>query len=292
MSAANGWTGGQHSLWRVALALALACSACVACAVSTTGALVAIPVALALAIGWCDRGMALAAIAVLIGSRALAVAGADPVMAGFPRDAVADGLLMGLLALHAATPRAPFLSFEARVRADPGGGWTRPGWIGELAWALPVGALVFLPLGGEAIAPGQPGAAPGNADAGSSALAASLAAAFAVSSWIGFAVRAWRPTLWSVLALASIGFACLDGVDRLDGAALLALALAADPGWWPGRARRRTLGPDSMPRSQPAPAHLFYDGDCGFCHRSVRFILAEELGTPPELRTRFAPLAS
>jgi predicted DCC family thiol-disulfide oxidoreductase YuxK len=39
-------------------------------------------------------------------------------------------------------------------------------------------------------------------------------------------------------------------------------------------------------------ARLFYDGDCGFCHRSVRFVLAEESGTPEPLRLRFAPLAS
>ncbi len=42
----------------------------------------------------------------------------------------------------------------------------------------------------------------------------------------------------------------------------------------------------------PIPAHLFYDGDCGFCHRSVRFILSEELATPAPLRLRFAPLGS
>lgn len=40
------------------------------------------------------------------------------------------------------------------------------------------------------------------------------------------------------------------------------------------------------------PARLFYDGDCGFCHRSVRFILDEEGATPVPLRLRFAPLGS
>ena len=50
------------------------------------------------------------------------------------------------------------------------------------------------------------------------------------------------------------------------------------------------LGPGFVPpRRAASPATLFYDGDCGLCHRAVRFVLAED----PEGRAfRFAPLAS
>jgi len=36
----------------------------------------------------------------------------------------------------------------------------------------------------------------------------------------------------------------------------------------------------------PAVDHVFYDGDCGFCHKSVRFLAAHD----PVGRFRFAPL--
>jgi predicted DCC family thiol-disulfide oxidoreductase YuxK len=264
----GGWTGGQHSLWRVGLALALACAAPTAAFDLPLGSLPALLLGLALAIGWRDRVAALLAIAVL--------------GAGLTRDAIADLLLVGLLVLHAATPPAPFLSFDARERADPGGGWERPDWIGGLAWALPFGAIVCFPLG----------------DGAERLATAGLAGSLVALSWTGFTIRRWRPTLWPVLALASIGFACRDGLDRADGVALLALALAADPGWWRGRSLRSALnagdgvGVGATPGAARAAAHLFYDGDCGFCHRSVRFILAEERATPAALRTRFAPLAS
>ena len=42
-------------------------------------------------------------------------------------------------------------------------------------------------------------------------------------------------------------------------------------------------------RGEGGPYRLFYDGDCGLCHRAVRFILAED---PAGANFRFAPLAS
>ncbi|MFO0691616.1 MAG: DCC1-like thiol-disulfide oxidoreductase family protein [Myxococcota bacterium] len=93
------------------------------------------------------------------------------------------------------------------------------------------------------------------------------------------------------------GFAT-SGLDRA-----LLLIVACDPAWWrgrrlaPGRAPeggpgRETASAAARASAGPSPARLFYDGDCGFCHRSVRFILAEELATPTDLRLRFAPLGS
>jgi predicted DCC family thiol-disulfide oxidoreductase YuxK len=67
-----------------------------------------------LAVGFCDR--ALAALLALA-----CVAHSIDGGAGAYRS---DGLLAGLLALHASTARAPYLSWAARGRPDPGGGWT------------------------------------------------------------------------------------------------------------------------------------------------------------------------
>jgi len=58
------------------------------------------------------------------------------------------------------------------------------------------------------------------------------------------------------------------------GAGLMLLLFAIDPGWIGGR-------------GGAAPETLFYDGDCGLCHRAVRFLLAED---PAGRRFRFAPL--
>ena len=57
---------------------------------------------------------------------------------------------------------------------------------------------------------------------------------------------------------------------------VLAHLLAFDPGWIPRR-------------SDGAPATLFYDGHCGLCHRSVRFLLAEDRDGSA---FRYAPLHS
>jgi predicted DCC family thiol-disulfide oxidoreductase YuxK len=59
-------------------------------------------------------------------------------------------------------------------------------------------------------------------------------------------------------------------------AAVLLLLLSLDPSWLP-------------PRRDTEPATLFYDGDCGLCHRAVRFVLAEDRDGRA---FRFAPLAS
>lgn len=41
-----------------------------------------------------------------------------------------------------------------------------------------------------------------------------------------------------------------------------------------------------MPPTNPQPDTLYYDGECGLCHRSVRFVLRHD-GDPP--RFHFAP---
>ena len=78
--------------------------------------------------------------------------------------------------------------------------------------------------------------------------------------------RAWIALTWIVLLL---GFAYGGWTPGL----LSLLALSFDPAWLPPRG---------------APARIFYDGECGLCHRAVRFVLAEDRAR----QFRFAPLAS
>ena len=68
--------------------------------------------------------------------------------------------------------------------------------------------------------------------------------------------------------------AWLIGVPEVGGL-LLVLLLAFDPGWVP-------------PVRSREPWVLFYDGTCGLCHRTVRFLLAEDR----RASLRFAPLDS
>ena len=62
--------------------------------------------------------------------------------------------------------------------------------------------------------------------------------------------------------------------------------LAFDPAWFAGRSDIK-LDPEAG-----SPARLYYDGDCGLCHRTVRFILSEDVYSSPPLRIRFSPIGS
>ena len=117
----NGWTGGQYSVYRVVLALALATHFGVA------GWIFAVP----LTLGAGDRLAAL-----------VFVAGAALSLAITPSSVTSGGLFAtALVALHFATPGRPYGSWGARNRADPGAGWWLPA---RVHWAARVLALVAL----------------------------------------------------------------------------------------------------------------------------------------------------
>jgi predicted DCC family thiol-disulfide oxidoreductase YuxK len=98
---ANGWTGGQYSLYRAVLALTLATHS------GVVGAAAALPLALGLA----DRWLAgLWLVWIFAGAFAGHFA----------------WLPAGLLALHLLTPAAPYGSWAARGRPDPDAGWRLP----------------------------------------------------------------------------------------------------------------------------------------------------------------------
>lgn len=272
-----GWTGVQYSLLRAGIALAVA-QVCLARIDGVDPAvrtllLLGLPGALALSVGWRDRAVTLNLL-LLIGGLAAFVDGAPLVM---PRMDIV--LTSGLLILHACVPVTPFGSWDARARVDPRGEWIRPSWIGHLAWAG-LGLVQLYASYARWGTPTSPGFEPGLH--GASLLALPLVAFFVLAL-----VRvAFRPSAWIALTLWQIGWTAASGPTPDSLALLLLHAFAADPGWWPGRRLSPLAGPTA------SPARLFYDGDCGFCHRSVRFILSEDVDTPPELGLRFAPLGS
>jgi predicted DCC family thiol-disulfide oxidoreductase YuxK len=97
----------------------------------------------------------------------------------------------------------------------------------------------------------------------------------------------WRmppvlPWMHRLALLALVAALIARGGSGFDLGVLLVLGLLAfEPGWIPGRR-------DTRPGDEaPPPDTLFYDGTCGLCHASVRFLVAEDLeGT----RFRFATL--
>ena len=84
--------------------------------------------------------------------------------------------------------------------------------------------------------------------------------------------------LWALRIAAAIAWIGLlrPPFPELSGPAVLLLLASLDPGW-------------IAPQRGMEPATLFYDGDCGLCHRAVRFVLAED---PDGRAFRFAPLTS
>lgn len=234
-----------------------------------------LPGALAFAIGWRDRALTLVLIA-LVGGLAALVDGA-PLM--LPQTDVL--ITAGLLVLHLCTPITPFGSLDARGRIDPRGDWERPVWLGHLAWVW----LAAIHLARGLVHWTSAARTTAELDfAIVAGLFALLELAFLLAT---FRIR-WRPAAWTALTLWQIGWLAAFGFETGDGALLLLHFFAADPSWWPGR----SLHPVQRASHDSAgpQATLFYDGSCGFCHRSVRIILSEELNTPPSLRLRFAPL--
>lgn len=281
-----GWTGGQYSLYRAALALAALCAVGAAAAASGIASTVvtsppragpiliavALPAALALALGFRDR-LAACLLAQAVAAAELIAGGAIAIPSWTSLLTERPGLVLALLlVLHACTPRAPFGAFDARERVDPRGGWQRPGWMTEIGWAL----LVMVTAAALFVAD----------DSRTPIVRLARHAPELAAALVGLLARSARPAAWSVLVLWHLASVFAFGAAGGEASRLLLIVFAAEPGWWCGRSLH------ARSTSDPIPARLFYDGDCGFCHRSVRFVLSEELATPTALRLRFAPLGS
>jgi predicted DCC family thiol-disulfide oxidoreductase YuxK len=319
MSLKNGWTGGQYSLYRVLLALYLAVH--FAMLVPWGGELFSrsgmLPDAAASPLSrlfpnvltWLDApGMVTALLAVGIASCALLAAGARDRWAAIVAWYVWACLLgrnplilnpgipyvgWALLA-HAFLPRAPYGSWEARGRLDPGGGWRFTPSIFAAAWIVMAVGYSYSGItklqspswiSGEAITRvlENPLARPGalrDLVLGLPPAVLALATWAALALEIAFAplalVRRFRPWLWlAMLGLHVSLIALIDFADLSLGMVMFHL-LTFDPAWIPRRA------PGTIET-------LFYDGNCGLCHGAVRFVLAED---PDGTALRFAPLAS
>lgn len=72
-----------------------------------------------------------------------------------------------------------------------------------------------------------------------------------------------RPILWGLMFMIQFGFAFLLNFIDLTSAMLLFHLFTFNPAWIKGRKLSQSLT-------------LFYDGQCGFCHATVKLLLAED----------------
>ncbi len=170
-----------------------------------------------------------------------------------------------LLLAFATVPKEPFLSFDARGRVNPDGGWQLPQQTFRLFWLLlVVGAAVSVI---EQLR-GRGGASHGGARADGHAM--QVVVWLSVVADAALVLLVWKPRsqrfTWSSATALRLLVVLLGAGGARDESLLLIALFAFDPGWLPA--------PPPTPR-----LHLFYDGGCGLCHRFVRFVLAEDRPT-------------
>ncbi|MEA2710080.1 MAG: hypothetical protein QOF78_2681 [Phycisphaerales bacterium] len=241
----------------------------------------AVPLAAMLAIGWRDR---IAAVglwylwACFFGRNPLT---ANP---GLP--------YVGLMLLtHALVPAAPYGSVAARGRTDPGGGWVMPRSVFTVVWILMAAGYTYsgvMKLSSPSWLDGSafrhvlenPLARP---TVLRTALLALPPIVLSVATWAGlfleisFAllalIRRLRPWAWLAALFMHLSLmAVIDFADLSLGMVMLHL-FTFNPAW-------------VRPARDAPGATVFYDGHCGLCHRTVRFVLAEDFRGA----FRFAPL--
>jgi predicted DCC family thiol-disulfide oxidoreductase YuxK len=199
-----------------------------------------------------------------------------------------------LLLAHACLPSAPYLSLSARGRLDPDGGWRMNDGIWTVAWILMAIGYTYsglTKLGSPSWVDGStlarvlenPLARPGWPRDVLLMLPKGVLTAMtfgALALEIGFAPLALfrRLRLWLWLAMLLMHLSLMLVIDFIDlGMGMVILHFfTLDPAW-------------TKPRKPAVTETIFYDGECGLCHRAVRFALAEDrAGTA----FRFAPLDS
>lgn len=180
-----------------------------------------------------------------------------------------------LLVIHVFVPSQPFGSWDARGRLDPDSGWRMPSALYTAAWI--VMALGYFYLGATKLA--NPAWIDGSALVGWSLVASELLfAPLALFARI-------RPWLWLVLLSIHLGVTLIVGSSDLSAGLILIHFFTFDPDWIAPRL------PKWQQPQEGLDGHtlVFYDGACGLCHRTIRFLLAEDaIG----LRFRFACLDS
>lgn len=205
-----------------------------------------------------------------------------------------------MLLLHAALPSKPFGAWDARGRLDPGGDWRLPRSYFSAAWLLMAAGYTYSGYT-KLISPSwQDGTALAEV------LQSPLARPTFLREWLlglpdsvlhlatwsalGLELLALpaaifgrlRPWLWLALVGLHAGIISTVAFADLTVGMLMVHLLTFDPAWI------APLRPDATDR-------VFYDGACGLCQRSVRFLLAED---DPAARSsasyafRYAPLDS
>lgn len=314
-TAGNGWTGGQYSLFRAVFGVYLlahfvslipwAAEIWSSAGVMPDAAIVptlvpvnifawidgprfvtavvvaAAALSVAFAIGFGDRMAAVAMwyiLACLFGRNPLTLNPSLPFVAW-------------MLLAHACLPAAPFGSWAARGRPDPGAGWRFPPALFAAAWILmalgysysgytkltspswvdgtAIARVLDNPLARPTFLRDWMLALPLPIIRGMTWAALGLELLFAPLALI----RRARPWLWAAMLSMHLGLMTLiDFADLSAGMVMLHL-FTFNPAW-------------VRPRSA-AGQTLFYDGGCGLCHRMVRLVLAEQQSEP---HIRFAPL--
>ncbi|MDJ0841887.1 MAG: DCC1-like thiol-disulfide oxidoreductase family protein [Acidobacteriota bacterium] len=260
-----GWTGGQYSIYRVALAALCTVLISRQIAGDSPGLVAAREAWTALNLS--PTLMPWIFLPALIACLALAVGRFDRIAAAYllpfmPIRWEGPGMVSAsvtlLLILHLFVPAAPYGSLAAKDRVDPAGDWRLPrtitvlAWIALIATCLVNGALMFTQAESMVIK-----------NHGLVLLLFLLASA-------GFLSRFWA---WTALLIGNlIMVVTMPAAPYLDLIVLQLLAFL--PSWLP-------------PTTPQEKEYLFYDGNCGLCHRAVRFVLAED-STGALLR--FAPL--
>lgn len=297
----NGWTGGQYSIIRavfggylfvhfVALIpwarevfvevlprdasplLHLFPNVLAIADVATPLSVLAAIASIFLAIGWHDR-----VAAVVIWYVLACLFGRNPLISN-PSLPFAGWLLL----VHAATPRAPFLSWTARRRVDPRGDWTMPPPLYAAMWI--VMSLAYTFSGWTKLL------SPSWVDG--SAMARVLANPLARPSFVRdivmltpsplMAAATWgalllellfaplalsrtiRPWIWTAMLAMHLGLMVLIDFADLSFMMVIVHLFTFDPAWLPARAPQTT---DTV----------YYDGSCALCHGSIRLLLAEDV---------------
>jgi len=302
----NGWTGGQYSIYRALLGLYLFVhfvrlipwgrevfsNAGVLPKASASPLLNLFPNVLALwdgpafiafvlilsallavviAFGWHDRAAALA-----LWYLWACLLGRNPLI-GNPSLPFVGWLLL----THAVLPSAPYGSWAARGRHDPRGNWEMPAFVFTLAWALMAAGYTYSGYT-KLVSPSwvdgsalfrvlqNPLARP------TFLRTLVLSVPFGllrIGTWgslgleLGFAplalFRKARPWIWAAMVGLHCSLVLLVNFADLTAGMLLLHLFTFDPQWIrPKRAARAEM--------------VFYDGQCGLCHRAVRFVLAED----------------
>jgi len=239
---------------------------------------------IAFAIGWCDRIAAVGLwyiIACLHGRMPFII---NP---GMP-------YIGWLLLAHACLPSAPYGSMAAYGRTNPGGGWKMNDGIWTVAWILMAVGYTYSGLtklnspswlDGSALQrvlenplarPGWPRNVMLQIPSGMLTIGTYMALGLEILFAPLALVRTLRPWLWLVMLLMHIKLMLVIDFADLSFGMIILHFLTFDPAW-------------IRPARPGITETIFYDGDCGLCHRTVRFVLAEDrAGTA----FRYAPLDS